>query len=108
MSLSVEKFARWLRAISTILLARNSTSDRTKAVGYVEQAVAVLEEHSQNLQQEMENVRHKQTLMDQLMGLIHRSIRWMNASGFLARLITLALNAYSKHFTPTRRVIIKY
>ncbi|THG97385.1 hypothetical protein EW026_g4602 [Hermanssonia centrifuga] len=56
MSLSVEKFARWLRAISTILLARNSTSDRTKAVGYVEQAVAVLEEHSQNLQQEMENV----------------------------------------------------
>lgn len=47
-TLSVEKFSRWLRAICTILLARNSPSDRTKALQYVEQAVAVMEEHSED------------------------------------------------------------
>ena len=44
--LSVEKFARWLRAICTIILARNTVADRAKAIGYVEQALAVIEEHS--------------------------------------------------------------
>ena len=44
--LSVEKFSRWLRAICTILLSRNSAADRTKAIGYVEQAVGVLQEHA--------------------------------------------------------------
>lgn len=40
---SVERFARWLRAICTIVLARNASADRLKAVGYIEQAVAVME-----------------------------------------------------------------
>jgi hypothetical protein len=44
-ALSVEKFARWLRAICTILLSRNTAPDRLKAVGYIEQAIIVLEEH---------------------------------------------------------------
>ncbi|TCD65068.1 hypothetical protein EIP91_003270 [Steccherinum ochraceum] len=44
-SLSITKFSRWLRAICTILLSRNTPADRVKAIGYVEQAVAVLEEH---------------------------------------------------------------
>ncbi|KAF4566535.1 hypothetical protein EYR36_011966 [Pleurotus pulmonarius] len=44
-SLSVEKFARWLRAICTIILSRNTIADRAKAIGYVEQAVTVMEEH---------------------------------------------------------------
>ncbi|OCH94172.1 hypothetical protein OBBRIDRAFT_810677 [Obba rivulosa] len=44
--LSVEKFSRWLRAICTILLSRNTTADRAKAIGYVEQAVSVLEDHA--------------------------------------------------------------
>ncbi|KAJ6505545.1 hypothetical protein C8R45DRAFT_1209240 [Mycena sanguinolenta] len=46
-SLSVDKFSRWLRAICTIMLARNTPSDRLKAVGYVEQAVSVIEENSE-------------------------------------------------------------
>ncbi|KAF7311279.1 hypothetical protein MKEN_01029500 [Mycena kentingensis (nom. inval.)] len=45
-SLSIEKFSRWLRAICTILLARNAGGDRVRAIGYVEQAVSVIEEHS--------------------------------------------------------------
>ncbi|KAH8111444.1 meiosis protein SPO22/ZIP4 like-domain-containing protein [Phellopilus nigrolimitatus] len=45
-ALSVDKFSRWLRAICAILLSRNSQTDRTKAISYVEQALAVLEDHS--------------------------------------------------------------
>ncbi|KIM81848.1 hypothetical protein PILCRDRAFT_8503 [Piloderma croceum F 1598] len=41
--LSVEKFSRWLRAICTILLSRNGTADRVKALGYVEQSFAVMD-----------------------------------------------------------------
>jgi hypothetical protein len=44
-ALSVEKFARWLRAICTMLLARNTAPDRLKAISYIEQAIVVLEEH---------------------------------------------------------------
>ncbi|KAF8525122.1 hypothetical protein BU17DRAFT_42114 [Hysterangium stoloniferum] len=45
--ISVEKFSRWLRAICTILLAKNTVTDRAKAVGYIEQAVSVLEDNCQ-------------------------------------------------------------
>lgn len=38
-SLSIDKFSRWLRALCTIMIARN---DRLKAIGYVEQAVGVI------------------------------------------------------------------
>jgi len=41
--LSVEKFSRWLRAICTILLSRNNAADRVKALGYMEQAFAVMD-----------------------------------------------------------------
>ncbi|KAI9509875.1 hypothetical protein F5148DRAFT_1282528 [Russula earlei] len=44
-ALSVEKFARWLRAICTMLLARNTAPDRLRAICYIEQAIGVLEEH---------------------------------------------------------------
>jgi hypothetical protein len=45
--MSVEKFSRWLRAICTMLLAKNTVTDRAKAIGYVEQAVSVLEDTCQ-------------------------------------------------------------
>lgn len=41
--LSIERFSRWLRAICTILLSRNSAADRAKALGYAEQGFAVME-----------------------------------------------------------------
>jgi len=43
--LSLEKFSRWLRSICTILLSQGTVADRSKAIQYVEQASAVLEEH---------------------------------------------------------------
>lgn len=39
---------RYLRdgcVICTVLLARNTTSDRLKAIGYIKQAIIVLSEH---------------------------------------------------------------
>ncbi|KAG9017874.1 hypothetical protein FRB93_004685 [Tulasnella sp. JGI-2019a] len=39
-----EKFSRWLRAIVTILLARDRPSDRIKALGFVEQAIDVMKD----------------------------------------------------------------
>ncbi|GBE78570.1 hypothetical protein BKA93DRAFT_799652 [Sparassis latifolia] len=44
--LSVEKFSRWLRATCTILLSKNTSADRLRAIGYVEQAITVMGEHS--------------------------------------------------------------
>jgi hypothetical protein len=46
-SLSVEKFSRWLRAICTISLARDNPTDRLKAIGYVEHALSVIEDHNE-------------------------------------------------------------
>ncbi|KAJ7691328.1 meiosis protein SPO22/ZIP4 like-domain-containing protein [Mycena rosella] len=46
-SLSVDKFSRWLRGICTIILARNTSADRLKAIGYVEQAVTVIEDNNE-------------------------------------------------------------
>ena len=43
-ALSLEKFSRWLRAICTILLSRDSGADRPRAIGFVEQAIGVLKE----------------------------------------------------------------
>jgi len=43
--LSLEKFSRWLRSICTILLSQGIVADRSKAIQYMEQASAVLEEH---------------------------------------------------------------
>lgn len=43
--LSLEKFSRWLRSICIILLSQGTVADRLKAIQYMEQASAVLEEH---------------------------------------------------------------
>ncbi|KAJ7585355.1 meiosis protein SPO22/ZIP4 like-domain-containing protein [Mycena floridula] len=47
-TLSIDKFSRWLRAICTIILARNDLGDRVKAIGYIEQAITVMEEHNES------------------------------------------------------------
>ncbi|KAJ7066261.1 meiosis protein SPO22/ZIP4 like-domain-containing protein [Mycena amicta] len=62
-SLSVEKFSRWLRALCTIMLARNSAADRVKAIGYVEQAVSVIEENSVGEDSEVYPVEERSWLL---------------------------------------------
>ncbi|EIN13175.1 hypothetical protein PUNSTDRAFT_139817 [Punctularia strigosozonata HHB-11173 SS5] len=47
-SITVDKFSRWLRAICTILLAKGQPAERIRAVGYMDQAIAVLQEIQEN------------------------------------------------------------
>ncbi|KAF7969735.1 hypothetical protein HWV62_26088 [Athelia sp. TMB] len=42
-ALAVNRFSRWLRAMCTILLSRNTPADRVKALKYVEQASTVMD-----------------------------------------------------------------
>jgi hypothetical protein len=43
-ALAMPKFARWLRAVCTILLARGSLDERIRAAGYMEQAAAAMKD----------------------------------------------------------------
>lgn len=40
-----QRFSRWLRGLCTIGLSRNTASDRLKTIGYIEQALSVLEQY---------------------------------------------------------------
>ena len=97
-TLSVGKFARWLRAICTMLLARNTAPDRLKAIGYIEQAIVVLEEHGgDNDDDEVItplfpplNVTHPFVICP-----VTRHIRWTSVIGCLPLAITRGLSAFS-------------
>ncbi|KAJ1310787.1 hypothetical protein OPQ81_009307 [Rhizoctonia solani] len=43
--ISIDKFSRWLRALCTILLARNRQQDRASALSFIEQAVEVIKDN---------------------------------------------------------------
>ncbi|TFK48044.1 hypothetical protein OE88DRAFT_1810744 [Heliocybe sulcata] len=97
-SISVEKFARWLRAICTILLSRNTAPDRLKAIGYVEQAATVLETHGsdQNPGVEFYPMDERQWLLATAYNTgiecLHASFldeakRWFEASTIICRFI---------------------
>ncbi|KAG8763910.1 hypothetical protein FRC11_009432 [Ceratobasidium sp. 423] len=44
-NISIDKFSRWLRALCTILLARNRQQDRASALSFIEQAVEVIKDN---------------------------------------------------------------
>ena len=67
-SLSIEKFSRWLRAICTISLARNTPADKVKAIGYVEQALSVIEDHADD--NEVRNHSHPKLYDDLIVYLV--------------------------------------
>ncbi|EPQ61286.1 hypothetical protein GLOTRDRAFT_102895 [Gloeophyllum trabeum ATCC 11539] len=95
---SVKKFARWLRAICTILLSRNAPADRLKAIGYVEQAVTVLEtqEHDESSEIEAYPADERQWLLATTYNTgiecLHASLldeakRWFEASTVICRYV---------------------
>ncbi|KAI0665334.1 meiosis protein SPO22/ZIP4 like-domain-containing protein [Trametes maxima] len=93
-ALSVEKFSRWLRAICTILLSRSSPADRTKAIGYAEQAVGVLQDHSTEGDPQSYTMDERQWLLatSYNMGIecLHTSLldeakRWFEAATAICR-----------------------
>lgn len=78
---SLEKFARWLRAICIILLTRATGADRSKAIGYVDQAIAVLEEHG-DARDGSDLVKFWLPSVSWLTHSYGSSILWTSVSGF--------------------------
>ncbi|KZT09061.1 uncharacterized protein LAESUDRAFT_647835 [Laetiporus sulphureus 93-53] len=95
-SLSIDKFARWLRAICMMLLSRNTAADRAKAIGYVEQAVHVLENHGTETDSEAYPMDERHWLLGTAYNTgiecLHASSldeakRWFEASSTVCRFI---------------------
>ncbi|KAI0318005.1 meiosis protein SPO22/ZIP4 like-domain-containing protein [Amylostereum chailletii] len=97
-TLSVDKFSRWLRAICTMLLSRNAAPDRLKAVGYVEQALAVLTEHSEDRDEHGETfpLDEREWLMTTSyntgvecmhVNLLEEARRWFECSAVISRFV---------------------
>lgn len=93
----MDRFSRWLRAICTILLSRNTAADRLKSLGYVEQAYVVMDS-SGNDPGETEAVCLP--LDDSSVFTIRASfIPWTNGNGCSAQRITRVLNVCSESHT---------
>ena len=96
-SFSVEKFSRWLRTICTISLSRNTETDRTKAVGYIEQALTVMKDHCESHGDE-NNVSTR--FLFKRFGFSDsrplRSTLWMNVNGCWLRPSTLGQSVFSE------------
>ncbi|KAF8798208.1 hypothetical protein BYT27DRAFT_7236741 [Phlegmacium glaucopus] len=95
-SLSVEKFSRWLRAICTISLARDRPADKVKAIGYVEQALNVMKDYSDNNNNESYPMDERQWLLATAYNTgtecLHSSMldeakRWFEASTVICRFV---------------------
>ncbi|KAF8883838.1 hypothetical protein BD779DRAFT_1674370 [Infundibulicybe gibba] len=103
-TLSVEKFSRWLRAICTITLARNTPADRVKAIGYVEQAMTVME--GSNESEEPYPMDERQWLLGTSYNTgaecLHASMldeakRWFEASTVICKFIPGGKDRAEKH-----------
>ncbi|KAF8179159.1 meiosis protein SPO22/ZIP4 like-domain-containing protein [Pholiota molesta] len=93
-SLSVEKFSRWLRAICTISIARDTPEDRLKAIGYVEHALTVIEDHNDS--DEPYPMDERQWLLATAYntgteclhaGMLDEAKRWFEASTIICRFV---------------------
>ncbi|KAF9481252.1 SPO22-domain-containing protein [Pholiota conissans] len=93
-SLSVEKFSRWLRAICTISIARDTPEDRLKAIGYVEHALTVIEDHHDS--DEPYPMDERQWLLATAYntgteclhaGMLDEAKRWFEASTVICRFV---------------------
>lgn len=79
----------------TILLTRATGSDRSKAIGYVDRAIAVLEEHG-DARVGGDLVIFQFGGVCRLIRLYGSSILWTSVSGFWAQRTTLASSASSQ------------
>lgn len=93
---SIDKFSRWLRAICSMLLSRNSAADRAKAIGYVEQAIHVIENQATDAASEGYPLDERQWLLGTSYNTgiecLHASLldeakRWFEASTTICRFL---------------------
>ncbi|KIO03246.1 hypothetical protein M404DRAFT_78548, partial [Pisolithus tinctorius Marx 270] len=90
--LSLDKFSRWLRSICSILLAKGSGADRSKAIQYFEQANAVLEEHGDLLYPTDERLWLLSTAYNTGVECLHASLvdearRWFEYATVICRFV---------------------
>ncbi|KAG8884008.1 hypothetical protein FRB98_002649 [Tulasnella sp. 332] len=89
-----EKFSRWLRAITTILLARDRPSDRIKALGFVEQAIDVMkdveeddERYPPDEQQWLLSTAYNAGVESCQLTQLDEAKRWFEAATMVARIV---------------------
>ena len=79
-----------------MLLARNSSVDRGKAIGYIEQAITVMETYAEARGDDDKDVRWLCMLLTtKIITNSVSSIRWTKDNGYSQRRTTRALNACS-------------
>jgi hypothetical protein len=79
-----------------MLLARNTAPDRLKAIGYVEQAIIVLEEHGgDDVGDEVMTIWPLDQVTHSFVLPPKRHTRWTSVIGFSRLPITRGLNAFS-------------
>jgi len=74
---NIARFRCRLRTICTVSLSWNTETDRTKAIGYIEQALSVMEGHSESLGDE-DKVSHVRMIQNLL-----KFTLWMNVNNGL-------------------------
>jgi hypothetical protein len=91
--ISINKFSRWLRALCTILLARNKQQDRANALSFIEQAVEVIRENTDEGGDHVcANVHYMSARSNPDM-CICRYMRMTNENGYCTSRSILALSA---------------
>ncbi|CUA77764.1 hypothetical protein RSOLAG22IIIB_06771 [Rhizoctonia solani] len=116
-NISVDKFSRWLRALCTILLARNRQQDRASALSFIEQAVEVIKDNKDESGDQMYAHDEREWLLHVAFNTgverftvsdIQEAKRWIETATVLAGLVHNSLVASEKINAVYRQVLAKY
>ncbi|CAE6532105.1 unnamed protein product [Rhizoctonia solani] len=116
-NISIDKFSRWLRALCTILLARNRQQDRASALSFIEQAVEVIKDNKDEGGDQMYAHDEREWLLHIAFNTgverftvsdIQEAKRWIEIATVLAGLVHNSNAASEKINTVYRQVLAKY
>ncbi|CAE7228948.1 unnamed protein product [Rhizoctonia solani] len=116
-NISIDKFSRWLRALCTILLARNRQQDRASALSFIEQAVEVIKDNKDDSGDQMYAHDEREWLLHIAFNTgverftvsdIQEAKRWIETATVLAGLVHNSDAASEKIDAVYRQVLAKY
>ncbi|CAE6451343.1 unnamed protein product [Rhizoctonia solani] len=116
-NISIDKFSRWLRALCTILLARNRQQDRASALSFIEQAVEVIKDNKDTSGDQMYAHDEREWLLHIAFNTgverftvsdIQEAKRWIETATVLAGLVHNSDAALEKINIVYRQVLAKY
>ncbi|EUC65587.1 SPO22/ZIP4-like meiosis protein [Rhizoctonia solani AG-3 Rhs1AP] len=116
-NISIDKFSRWLRALCTILLARNRQQDRVSAISFIEQAVEVIKDNKDESGDQMYAHDEREWLLHITFNTgverlavsdIQEAKRWIETATVLAGLVHNSDAASEKINAVYRQVLAKY